>query len=54
MLGGESRHTQKLQRLARVHGVADRELTGVDQTEDVAGVRHVDGFAVAAEEPVRA
>src|SRR6266542_2511805 len=34
--------------------VTDSELPGVDQTDDVAGVRDADRFAVAPEEPVRA
>src|SRR5437867_12851485 len=34
--------------------VADRKLPGVDQADDVAGVRDADGLAVAPEKAVRA
>ena len=37
-----------------MHRVADGELPRVDEAENVAGVRHVDRFAVAAEKAVRA
>ena len=40
--------------VAGVHRVADAELSGIDQPDDVAGVGDVDRLAVAAEEPVGA
>src|SRR2546423_6519773 len=34
--------------------VADREMPGIDETDDVARVRHVDRLAIATEEAVGA
>src|SRR5438128_11022454 len=34
--------------------VADREMSRVDETDDVARVGHADRLAIAAEEPIRA
>ena len=39
VLGRKARHVEKPQRRAGVQRVADRELPGVDEAEDVAGVR---------------
>ena len=43
-----------MHRRAGVQRVADRELAGVDEADDVAGERFVDRLAIAAEEAVGA
>src|SRR5262249_25220810 len=53
-LRGKPRKIGKPPGRAGVQRVADREVSGIHQTDDVPGVGDVDGFAIAAEEPVRA
>ena len=50
----KTRHVEKPQRLAGMERVADRELSRVDEAENVAGVGDADGLAIAAEEAVGA
>ena len=49
----ELRHGCKLHLLARVNGVTRCQSASVDQTDDVTGVSHVNGIAVAAEDGQR-
>ena len=53
MLRRKPRQIGKSQRRAGMERVADREMAGVDEADDVARVGDVDRLAVAAEEPVR-
>ena len=52
VLGGEARHRGIAHRRSGVERVADGELAGIGQADDVARVGALDGFALAAEEPV--
>ena len=50
----KARDIEKPQRRAGVQGVADGELSGVDEAENVARIGDADGLAIAAEEAVGA
>src|SRR5215469_445981 len=54
MLGRKTWQLGKPHRRAGVERVADRELTRVDEADDVACVGDTDRLAVAAEEPIGA
>ena len=54
VLGREARHRRILHRRAGVERVADGELAGVGQADDVPGIGALDRLALAAEEAVGA
>ena len=51
VLGGEARHRRVLDRLADVDGVADAQRLGVDQADDVAGLRGLDRLRCRGRRP---